>query len=502
MKIVIRTDSSNHIGTGHVMRCLVLARMLKLNGHDIVFVSRSQLGDSIKYVESQGFVVYELPRASIDFIPKSNSDYTAWLQVPWKLDAEQFVSIIKHADLVITDHYALDANWQIDIRDKCECKILAIDDLVRKHDADIILDQTLMRTAIEYASSDTKVLAGVDYSLLNPLFSAKREYALEAKTLSTDFKVLVSMGGIDQDNITLQVLNTLNKELQNKPKVTVLLSSKAPNYDEVKYFCSQNIDWIEHLDFVENMADVMLTHDVSIGAPGTTSWERACLGLPSLIIPLAENQQTIAKNLVKRNAAILVEQTNIEQQLIPSFLTLINKWDEYRQANLKLCDGLGVNRVVNSINNLFLQNDNFFIDRATTEDIKQVYDWQCHPQTRKYALVSEVPSWDMHQNWMLKKLDSSQDFFYIIKSYQEYVPVGVVRLDRQKQSEYIVSIFVSPEYYGQGIAKWALNHIDIIHRNITIHATVLEKNIASQKLFTSAGYQRISADTFLRLPIT
>jgi RimJ/RimL family protein N-acetyltransferase len=80
--------------------------------------------------------------------------------------------------------------------------------------------------------------------------------------------------------------------------------------------------------------------------------------------------------------------------------------------------------------------------------------------------------------------------------------VGVIRLDRVSKAEYIVSIFISPEHFGQGIAKQALSFIDAIHKDVTLHATVLEGNIASQRLFTTANYMRVSTDKFIRLPIT
>jgi RimJ/RimL family protein N-acetyltransferase len=311
------------------------------------------------------------------------------------------------------------------------------------------------------------------------------------------------MGGIDKDNVTLQILKVLQLQLHDKVRVTVLLGSKSPNYEKVKDFCGLNIDWIEHIDFADDMAEIMLPHSLAIGAPGTTSWERACLGIPSIIIPLAVNQRTIANNLVIAKASILVEKENISAKLVSSYESLIKNWVEYRDANLKLCDGLGVRRVVRYVDNLFSEQENkVSIKQASVDDIKQVFTWQCHPDTRKYALTTKVPTWEKHQSWMKQKLKSVEDFFYIIKLTEDDESVGVIRLDRVKKAEYIVSIFISPEHFGQGIAKKALSFIDDIHKDVTIHATVLEDNIASQRLFSAAKYERVSIDTFKRLPIT
>jgi len=506
MNIVIRADSSVHIGLGHVMRCVVLAKELKSHGHSIRFAVRPQNGDSVGWIRCQGFDVCELPPPKEYVTPKSNSDYAAWLQVPIELDADQFILAVKCTDLVIVDHYALGAEWENEVKNRLDCKIVAIDDLVRKHHAELIVDQTLMRSPDEYKAinSANDILTGCDYALLNPQFIAKREQALEGNRFPIKPKILLSMGGIDKDNVTLQVLNILQSGLYDNVQVTVLLGSKSPSYKEVKDFCSLNGDWIEHIDFTDDMAETMLAHSLAIGAAGTTSWERACLGIPSIIIPLADNQLTVARNLVAVNASILVEKENISSELVSAYKALIENWSAFSQANLKLCDGLGVRRVVRKINNVLFEQDNKLsirIRRACENDIKQVFIWQCHADTRKYALTTNPPSWEEHRRWMKRKLKSVEDFFYMITFSEHDESVAVIRLDRIKKAEYIVSIFVSPEHYGQGIGRKALSFVDDIHKDVTLHATVLETNFASQRLFMAANYQRVLKDTFIRLPI-
>lgn len=504
MNIVIRADSSVYIGSGHVMRCVVLANELKSHGHNIRFAVRPQNGDSIDWIRCQGFDVCELPPPKEYVIPKNNFDYDAWLQVPVELDADQFISAVKCTDLVIVDHYSLGTEWEIVVKNRLDCKIFVIDDLVRKHHAELIVDQTLMRSPDEYKTinSAKDILTGCDYALLNPQFIAKREQALEGNHIATKPKILLFMGGIDKDNVTLQVLKTLQSELYDRVQVTVLLGSKSPSYKEVKDFCSVNTDWIEHIDFTDDMAETMLGHSLAIGAAGTTSLERACLGIPSIIIPLADNQLTVAENLVAVNASILVEKENIKSELVSAYKSLLENWSVIRQANLKLCDGLGVRRVVRKINSVLFEPDNkLSIRRACENDIKQVFIWQCHENTRKYALQTNLPSWEEHRKWMKRKLKSIEDFFYMITISEYGESVAVIRLDRIKKAEYIVSIFVSPEHYDQGIGRKALKFVDDIHKDVTLHATVLKTNVASQRLFMAANYQRVLKDTFIRLPI-
>lgn len=530
MNIVIRADASVHIGSGHVMRCLVLAQGLTAQGHQVRFVCRSQTGDLVAFIESKDFCVYSLAPVNIELIPTTSADYAAWLQVPWQQDAQDFLLQVDTADLVIVDHYALNADWQQRIQQALNCKIMAIDDLVRHHHADLILDQTLLRKSDEYqsdhhASHNTsdhtghhtvhhschhkghhsgQVLTGCDFALLNPQFSYYREQALANDVRASRPRLLLSMGGIDQPNATLSVLTALaDMPTLLRPLVTVLLGPRAPHYRQVKAFCLQNDDWICHLDFVDNMAALMLQHQVAIGAPGTTSWERACLGVPSIIIPLAENQQTISRNLVAVDAAYKVELDEITEHLQNTYQALLQNWSRLRVNNLKLCDGLGLNRVLKAMGNL-VGVDDLQLRSATEADIKLVFDWQCHPSTRQYALNQQVPTWTEHNKWMRCKLLQQQDYFYMITIANNAfsgADVGVVRLDKIAEAEYLLSIFIAPDYYNQGIAKRALASLDKSHPRITVRAQVLTANLASQRLFTRDGYQRIMAETFIRYPL-
>jgi len=502
--ILIRTDASIFIGSGHVMRCLVLAQALKSQNHTVIFATRPQPGDMIEYIRAKGFLVHELIQPLQWQSPSYDADYQSWLQVPWQVDAESLLSKISTVDLLLVDHYGLNKAWEHLVQQELECKVFVIDDLVREHQCDLILDQTLMRRKEEYqaVNKNTKILTGCEYSLLNPLFSHYRTQILDDALLPSIPHILVSMGGVDRPNATLRVLEAFALHPQPKPQITVLLGPKAPHYLQVKGFCEAHKSWISHFDFSENMAELMLEHSFAIGAPGTTSWERACLGIPSIIVPLADNQKVISENLVKAKAAIKVELGEIASNLLGSYYLLVKQYFEYRATNLKLCDGLGLQRVVQQMKMLFKNRNQLIkLRKATKSDIKQVFDWQCQPETRKYALNSDIPNWEGHLSWMSNKLSKTEDFFYILKLISTNERIGVVRLDKIKKSEYLISIFVDSKHYGKGIAKQALANIDMLHSNIIIHATVLEENLASQKLFTSANYQQISESTFIRPPV-
>lgn len=500
MNIVIRADASVYVGSGHVMRCLVLAEALKEKNYSVSFVCRSQSGDMISFIQGRGFDVFSLGEIIPAIQPKNSADYLGWLQCPIEKDANDFLSQINNADIVVTDHYAIGIEWQSIVRQKLNCRIVAIDDLEREHDADLVLDQTLGREKSSYPKIAC-ALTGSSYALLNPNFSLLREQAyLRAAPLKI-VKILVSMGGIDSPNATLAVLQQLST-LDNID-VTVLLSPRAPNYTSVSTFCQVTLN-IKQIDFVSDMAKIMLEHDVAIGAPGTTSWERACLGLPSIIIPLADNQLAISKALVEAQSAIIVELDDIGNGLLDGLQSLLGNWPSYYQANLKVCDGLGLYRFLSEIDRLKNDEpkDSYRLQRATEYDSELVYQWQCHPKTRKYALNPEPPSWEGHERWMKDKIKCRyQDYFYLIEDIDINKQVGVVRLDRQCANEYLISIFIAPDFYGKGIGLSAVKLLDMLHPHITIRATVLEENKASQQLFQKAKYHKIAADEFIRHPV-
>jgi len=501
MKFIIRADASRWIGSGHVMRCLVLADGLKAAGHQVIFLCRPQVGDLVDVIVERGHQLITLPVLATIITPASSADYAAWLQVPWQQDAADVLTCVTQADWLVVDHYGIDAQWEQQIKQTLHCQLLAIDDLVRPHAAELILDQTLGRTQNEYLDSQITqdnqpvVLTGVSYALLSPQFSNIRKEGLQRAPVSHRPRILLSFGGIDEPNVTLKALMALS---EYDCLLTVLLSPRAPHYHAVKAWCDVHKN-VDHYDFVQDMATLMSKHDLAIGAPGTTSWERACLGLPNIVIPIAENQQAICQALLATQASLLVHPSDIEHELLPAVHRLLNNHSAFSNANFKLCDGEGVERVINTI----MSNtdvSSYKLKSVTIADTALIYQWQSDPLTRRYALNPNIPSWAEHQCWMEKKLQRQQDYFFLIVSSKNSEPCGAIRLDELATDNYLISIFIAPHRHGQGIGLIGLKLIDQCLPCINIHATVLAENIASQRLFTKASYQQVAPDKFIREP--
>lgn len=347
MKVLFRVDASSYIGTGHVIRCLSLADALKMSGCDVVFVMRTQPGDLSDYIKSRGFNISKLPEPSSAIIPNNTEDYKAWLQVDLLKDIQDFLKVAKNVDIVVVDHYGINAEWESIVKSTLSCKIIAIDDLVRKHSAELIIDQTVGREEAEYyeESPYSRVLAGTEYALLNNRFADFHAFSVKRKIYEKDHRLLLTMGGVDTPNATLNVLEALSRR-DVLIQTTVLMSERSPNFDSVSSFSKLHSNWIKHIPFSEDMAALMLQHTIAVGAPGSTSWERACMGLPALVIPLAQNQQQICENLSKEEVVISLSINEINSLLNKKLDILLKNFDKMRSNALKLCDGKGVERVI------------------------------------------------------------------------------------------------------------------------------------------------------------
>lgn len=368
MDVAFRVDASLEIGSGHVMRCLTLANALKARGTRCRFISRAHPGHLIELIRERGYEVTSLPtpvqqaQAAVEMVAKSDYRtqgelaHATWLGSTWKTDAEETAAILIacQPDWLVVDHYALDHRWEAALAPHCR-KLLAIDDLAdRPHCCDMLLDQNLGRQPQDYAAlvdARCQLLVGPQYALLRPEFAALREYSLQRRNAQPAIcRLLISMGGVDQYNATGQVLQALKTcALPVDCQITVVMGLTAPWLQNVLELAVQMPWTTEVLVNVNNMAQLMANSDLAIGAAGSTSWERCCLGLPTLMVVLAANQWTGARALHESRAVGLIgEGCNIEMQLplAVAALTQGNRLQFMSTAATAVTDGCGVSRVL------------------------------------------------------------------------------------------------------------------------------------------------------------
>lgn len=318
MLVIFRVDASLAIGTGHVMRCLTLAQALKENGVNVEFICRKHKGNLISKIRIKGFRVYELE--VLDEVDHELA-HSHWLGATQRQDADDCVDILKtkNTSWLIVDHYSLDEQWQKRLDPYYE-KLMVIDDLAdRKHHCNILLDQNFGRSYNNYKNlvlKSVKLFMGSKYALLRPEFEKYRQYSLNRRKDEKLKRLLVSLGGVDLDNITGKVIERLqNSNLPKSVEIIIVMGAMSPHLKNV-INSANNLPYKSEVKVdIDNMAELMANSDIAIGASGSSTWERCCLGLPTLQLVTANNQEFIASKLNKINAIKLVEIDKVIENL-------------------------------------------------------------------------------------------------------------------------------------------------------------------------------------------
>lgn len=361
MKALFRTDASLQIGAGHVFRCLTLAKLMRARGFRVEFLCRSDDGNMSEFIRSAGFVCHEVNTRTGQKKPANETNTTTEKD---SLPAYEFSEINDALscrpilrrlmpDWLIIDHYSIGTCWEREMAGSYD-KLLVIDDLAnREHLCDLLLDQTFGRKPEHYAGLVTgqcELLCGANYALLRPEFADQREYSLTRRARPLLKNLVITMGGVDGDNFTTQILESLkDSDLPRDCRITIILGKNAPWLDRVKT-AARNLAWETRiLVAVENMALVFAECDLAIGAAGSTSLERCCLGLPTIAMVVAENQYEAAGYMAHAKAAVIVDGG---QNMAKELRDAINKLSASQRdlTNLSrtcrtVTDGFGCNRV-------------------------------------------------------------------------------------------------------------------------------------------------------------
>ena len=358
MKITIRADASLQIGTGHVMRCLTLADELCEKGSDVQFICRKHTGNLIKYIQSKGYLVHslEMPKANNLGNSKEKCDnnsrlfHAKWLGVTQEKDAQECKRIMQdfQSDWLIVDHYSIDRIWQAELKGMYK-KLMVIDDLAdRHHQCDLLLDQTYGRLPQDYQDlvpASCQMLLGAQYALLRPEFAQWREFSLKRRAQQQFKKLLVTMGGVDPDNITSHVLDALKTcDLPKDLEIMVVMGATAPYLDTVKNQAEGMPYKTKVKVSVGNMAEIMANADLAIGAAGATTWERCCLGLPSILFVIAQNQLFSSEKLQDSNIVLIATDMDDMKKKI-GFID----FELLSTKSFEVTNGTGVNKVLGEI---------------------------------------------------------------------------------------------------------------------------------------------------------
>jgi len=355
-----RVDSSQKIGSGHLMRCLTLANRLREIGAECTFVCRALNGNLNRLIVSDGFSLVELPRPDTAFIKSGDSEplHSDWREVSWKIDAMETTRALsgKNAGWLIVDHYGIWKDWQLVVKDYVG-KIMVIDDLAdRKHYCDVLLDQNLGSDISLYEKlvpNTCKTFFGPKYALVRPEFAAWRSSSLERRKDGKLKNILINFGGGDPEGYITRTLESLfNSVLSSEITILVIFGGLTLPDDRHQGLISRFQAKIEIYGMVNNMAEILSGSDLVIGAAGSSSWERCALGVPSIVFPIALNQTRIAEQLAASGAVISLDTQDLDNNKLAILVNDLLQGDNLKQMSKKASSmsvGTGLEEIIHEL---------------------------------------------------------------------------------------------------------------------------------------------------------
>lgn len=495
--VVFRVDASVLTGSGHVMRCLTLAEGLRNAGAAVVFMTRPHKGNLNALIQNKGFELYELSQVSQDYAENATRDeYAAWLGATQEADASETIDILKdkQPDWLIVDHYAVDECWEKLVRPYAK-KIMVIDDLAdRKHDCDVLLDQNYVsgyqRRYIGLVPPSCTTLLGPDYALLRKEFAEARK-SLKPRDGSVK-RIFVFFGGVDHGNMTGNAIEALSAPEFSHIYADVVIGAANPHRDTIATAIEQCPLATLHVQ-VENIAELMSMADLALCAGGSATWERLCLGLPSLVVTVADNQVQFTHDLHEKRLIRWIGRAEsgvigegFRSVLKDAMIQVERNKQESEQGRI-LVDGHGCERVAG-----FLlrgpDSESLKVRKSDESDCELFWYWANDPEVRKSAFNTEPISWEHHQYWFRGKLADADSRLYVIDS--DMGPVGQVRFERENES-YLISYSIGRQYRGLSLGYKVL---DIAIRELkysnkmSLVAEVKKENTASCRIFEKLGF--------------
>lgn len=494
MRVLIRADASPTIGSGHIARCLTLARVLRQQGVHVAFACRQLPGHRLDSLAAEGFETFALA----DRYPDEDPQQAIESLLPWQADIAALGQALEQHlafDWIIADHYGLDHHWQTAAR-RWAPRIAAVDDLAtRTYSVDLLLNQNLSGTPEAYAG----LLAADCRTLLGPRFAMLREeFCCPAIDIKPQAKrVLVNFGGFDAARQTHHAMLALADF--HDLEVDFVAGADNPAWDEMQVLAADRPNWRLH-SFVSDFYRLMTEADLFIGAGGGTSWERAAMGLPTICIAVSNNQQANGEVMATSGAHVFLgarEQVSVEQLRQAVGFVAANEGlrQSLAERSRQLVDGRGAQRVAAALVGAVIP-----LREVTQDDARLLFEGRNAEAVRRWSLDNRVIDWPTHQAWLAASLSNPQRLLLIAEAGDG--PVGALRYDLDGASAE-VSIYLFEGRFGLGWGRALLARGETIVKARwpqlhTLTAQVLPANQPSLSLFREAGFTQ-SACAFTRV---
>lgn len=337
--LLIRADASLALGTGHVMRCLALAQAWQDAGGYAIFA----MAQSTPAIEER-LRNEDAEAVRVDAVPGSDSDCQ-------KLVA---LSRSRGPSWAMVDGYEFTANYLQELKRE-GLRLLLVDDNGRlgTYAVDAVLNPNLHARESLYQNREayTRLLLGPRYALLRREFAPAKD---RRETSPVARKLLVSLGGSDPENVTLRVLQAVEQVAIENLEVAVVVGGSNPRLATVTAAASKSRHRCRVLNNVANMREIIFWADFAISAAGGACWEYCALGLPAILLAVAENQAPNASCLHAARAALLLPGgTEFDLGQMAETITSLANSPAERQALSQtaraLVDGKGARRTVSAL---------------------------------------------------------------------------------------------------------------------------------------------------------
>ena len=500
-QIVFRADADTRMGTGHLMRCLALAQAWQDVGGHVTFLTASDSLILKDRLQSEDMAV-----TSLSACPGSVDD------------ARQTTALAKkiHASWIVLDGYQFGSAYQKILKDSGR-SLLFIDDFSHAghYYADIVLNQGISAVPTLYPHKEayTMLLLGPCYALLRREFLSYRGGKRENPDVAR--KILVTLGGGDPDNVTNKVVRAI-QQLEEDLEVLVVVGSHNPHFEELKGMIEQSTASIRLLQNVTDMPYLMAWADMAVSAGGSTCLEMAYMGLPNIILVLAENQWANSESLGAAGISINLGWHNEidEPGLTKALSMLISNPMLRKEMSAKaqqLVDGTGTSHLLSLFDKLsrpYHATDDIRVRRGSIQDGELLWKWANDQSVRANAFHADTITLKEHLRWYQNKLNSPDTLIWILELGSH--PVAQIRYDRVNPATAEIDISVTDDCRGMGLGTKALVLTsDISGRELgvqRIKGTVFVSNKASSRAFTKAGFnhggrERVSGkicDIFIR----
>ncbi len=476
--LLIRADANVAMGTGHVMRCLALAQAWQDSGGQCIFAMAESTPAVRRRLQEEGIEAEEL----------SAGGGTAE-------DAKETVNLAgkKNAAWVVVDGYQFGSAYQLAIK-SAGFKMLFVDDNAHAETycADLVLNQNIHATASLYAQREfhTRLLLGPRYAMLRREFNPWRAWRRGIPASAR--KILVTMGGSDPNDTTTRVIEAIRQLSNLDLETTVLVGGSNPHLRSVA--ASIQNESMRLVTDAANVPELMTWADAAVAGAGTTFWEMCFLGLPGLLVVLAENQEGVAEAAGRMGIAwSLGSATEASSPKIAARLVELlhskNTRTSQSEKGRRLVDGRGAARVVAFLSDLALR-------RTLDSDCESFWEWANDPEARAASFHCKTISWQDHEKWFRAKLADPNSIFYTAIN-EEGSAIGEVRYHTEgKRATLSINLAAPFRKCGWGRKILAVATETLFQESEVefIDAYVKPTNEASLKLFASAGFLRSTSE--------